>query len=124
MKNTCTIVSMNATSSDLYIDGDPNWDDQQLKIDGRIIRSPYISSSGQSVGCSIDWPEDIGDGYMMGIIFSGNNLENQNSFQMTIGQNSQGLMTITENYPIEPLSIKYSVVAQTEWILVLKFEDA
>ncbi len=121
------VVSINATSGDLMIDGDPNWDDQQLLIDGVLINSPYTSSSGESVGASVEgWGENDGNEYMMGIWYVGpnNNHENQNNFQMTIGQNSDGLMDITEVYPLNPMTIKYTVVARSKWALVLKFEDA
>ncbi len=127
MSNASIVVSINATSGDLIIDGDPNWDDQQLRIDGVIINSPYTSPSGQSVGARVDgWGENDGNENMMGIWYVGpnNNNENQNNFMMTIGQNSDGLMDVTEVDPLDPMTIKYSVVTRTKWILVLKFEDA
>ena len=127
MSNASTVVSINNTSGDLIIDGDPNWDDQKLQIDGVVISSPYSSSSGQSVGASVDgWGENDGNENMMGIWYVGpdNSNENQNNFMMTIGQNNEGLMSITDVTPLQPMTIKYSVVSQSKWILVLKFEEA
>lgn len=127
MSNACTVISINATSGDLIIDGDPNWDDQQLRIDGILVHAPYTSPKGQSVAASVQgWGNDEGNEMMMGIWYVGpnNNNENQNSFQMTIGQNAKGLMDVTENYPLAPMTIKYTIIAQTKWDLVLKFEDA
>lgn len=127
MSNASTVVSMNNTSGNLIIDGDPNWDDQELRIDGTIINSPYTSPKGQAVAASVDgWGANDGNENMMGIWYVGpnNNNENQNNFMMTIGQNSQGLMDITDVTPLPPMSIKYTIVTQTKWILVLKFEDA
>ncbi len=127
MSNASTVISMNNTSGNLIIDGDPNWDDQELRIDGKIINSPYTSPKGQDVAASVyGWGENDGNENMMGIWYVGpnNNNENQNNFMMTIGQNDQGLMSITDITPLPPMSIKYSVVAQTKWTLVLKFEDA
>lgn len=124
MSNTSTVISMNNTSGYLIIDGDPNWDDQQLKIDGNVINAPYTYASGQSVGVSVDgWKQ--GNANMMGIWYVGpnNNNENKDNFQMTIGQNSEGLLAITDVYPLPPMSIKYSVIAQTAWMLVLEFES-
>lgn len=126
MSNASTVVSINATNGDLIIDGDPNWDDQQLRIDGKIIDSPYTSPHGQSVAASVEgWPDNSNDENMMGIWYVGpdNNNENQNNFMMTIGKNSKGLMSITDVNPLKPMSIKYSVISQTEWIIVLKFEN-
>jgi len=126
MSNASTVVSINNTSGDLIIDGDPNWDDQQLRIDGVVISSPYSSTCGQSVGASVDgWGENDGNENMMGIWYIGpdNNNENQNNFMMTIGQNDEELMSITDITPLQPMTIKYSVVSQSKWILVLKFED-
>ncbi len=127
MSNYCTVISMNETSGDLIIDGDPNWDDQQLLIDGVDVYSPYNSISGQSVAASVQAFDDNDDGseLMMGIFYVGpdNDGENRNNFMMTIGQNSEGLMSITEVNPLEPMTIKYTVITQTKWTLVLKFEN-
>lgn len=124
MENACTVISINATGGNLLIDGDPNWDDQQLKIDRVVIHSAYTQADGQSVACSVDWPNSTGDELMMGICFVGpnNRGENTNNYMMSIGQNSNGLMDVTEVYPLKPLSFKYTVVAQTKWELVLRFE--
>lgn len=126
MANASTVVSINHTSGDIIIDGDPNWDDQELRIDGVIMTSPYRSQSGQSVGASVDgWEEDGNNANMMGIFYVGpsNQNEKHNNFMMTIGQNDDGLMSITDVTSLQPMTIKYSVVSQTKWILVLKFED-
>ena len=126
MSNACTAISINATSGDLIIDGDPNWDDQQLRIDGTIVNAPYTSPKGQSVAASVDGWGATGNENMMGIWYVGpdNNNENRNNFQMTIGQNSKGLMDVTDVYPLPPMTIKYTIIAQTKWDIVLKFEDA
>ena len=127
MSNACTVVSMNNTNGDLIIDGDPNWDDQQLRIDGTIVNQAYTSPKGESVGASVaGWGQNDGNENMMGIWYVGpnNNNENQNNFMMTIGQNSDGLMDITDVTPLNPMTIKYTIITQTKWILVLNFEEA
>jgi len=127
MPNAGTVVSINATSGDLLIDGDPNWDDQVLRVDGKIIESAYTSPAGEAVAADVrGWPEDSQDPLMMGIWYVGpdNNHENRNNFMMSIGRSKEGLMDITEVYALDPMTIKYSVVVQTKWVLVLKFVDA
>jgi hypothetical protein len=121
MSNASTVISVNATKADLKIEGDPNWDDQQLRINGVIVHQPHISPSGEDAEASVSgWGQDEGNENMMGVMYIA---PGGGTFQMTIGQNSDGLMSVTDDYPSEGISIKYSVIAQTKWTVVLKFED-
>lgn len=126
MSNESIVVSINATSGDLKIDGDPNWDDQELRIDGKISNEAYSSPKGQAVGAGVDgWTDKSAGELMMGIEYSGskNNNQESNTIQMSVGLNKDGLMSVTDQNDYGTPTIKYSVIAQTKWILVLKFED-
>ena len=85
-----------------------------------VLNTPYTSKPGQSVAATVEGfgDEHKGNEYMLGVWIGG--------FAMTIGQNREGLLNITDVDPIEQPTpvLKYSVIAQTQWILVLKFEDA
>ena len=127
--NASIVVCINATSKNLKIDGDPNWDDQEVRIDGDIIKSIYSLQPGESVGVSVknEWTEEEAkkNHNMMGFMFSGenDNDENQNTFQTTIGRNREGLMSITDIDSFKPMTIKHHVIARTKWLVVVQFED-
>jgi len=127
--NSSIVVCINATSKNLKIDGDPNWDDQEVCIDGKLIKSCFSSQPGESVGVSVNtqWTDESAKNNhnMMGFLFSGenDNDENQNTFQMTIGRNQEDLMSITDIDTFKPMTIEHNVIARTKWLVVVQFED-
>lgn len=126
--NSSIVVCINATSKNLKIDGDPNWDDQKVRIDGDLVSSIYSLQPGESVGVSLEnqWTDKAAKNNhnMMGFMFSGekDNYENQNTFQITIGRNRESIMSITDFDTFKPMRIKHNVIARTKWLVVVKFE--
>lgn len=132
--NNPTILSINATNGPLLIDHDPNWDDQVLYFNGELTKNPdgsydtsYTSAPGEAVAASVyGWSDTDGGPNMVGIYYAGpnNQGENRNMFMMTIGWDGGGKLSVTDQSTLPDMTIRYSVVAQTKWVLVLKFEDA
>lgn len=126
MSNPCVTVQNNS-SRDVFVSGDPNWDDQELFINGKLLEGTWLVSKGESVEASVDWGGTSGDENMMGIIFS----EEENYdfgklgfFQMTIGRDQEtGNLGVTDCYTKEPLTIKYNSTSQKLWTFTLGFED-
>ena len=118
MDSESAVLCINATSKNLKVDYDPNWDDQQLTINCKLNTSCECPPA-QAVKSSVDF-QDEGNDYALGIMFS---LSNSNGYQMTVGQGSDGLMGITESDTWGPTTFKYTIINQTAWTITLLFED-
>ena len=119
MKAESAVISINATSGDLNVTYDPNWDDQKLMINCKLNK-PCTCPSGQALKSSVEFQE-AGNGFILGIIFTAG--QKGGGIQMTIGQGENGLMGVTEDNALDPVTIKYSVISQTAWTVTLLFED-
>ena len=50
-----TVTVKNNASYDIFVSGDPNWDDQILLVNGEPIDRPYPLTPGSSIKVSVDW---------------------------------------------------------------------
>ncbi|PMS27013.1 hypothetical protein C0Z19_04365 [Trinickia soli] len=128
MTNPVVHVS-NLSSQAVCISHDPNWDDQELLVDGE--RSTYTTciASGVDADVSVDAEgDDSPDEHLMGVIFSdGKDFEygNAGGYQATIGHHADsGLLAVTDQYTMRSPSIQYSVDNQTQWSMDMTFVDA
>ena len=83
------VTVINNASHDIFVDGDPNWDDQVLKIDGVPVDSIYTLSPGSAIEISIDWDDASGSEMMMGVIFAdapNYDYGGDGFFQLSLGQ--------------------------------------
>jgi hypothetical protein len=122
------VTAKNNTSRDIYVAGDPNWDDQQLIVNGNVITETYTLTKGGTITVSVDW-EGPGEELMMGVIFSeAPNYDDAGVgfYQLSVGQDPKtGNLAVTEGGPNGgALHIKYTLSDQTPWTMKMDFTDA
>jgi len=126
---TNPVITVNNNSShDVYVDGDPNWDDQVLHINGKRVHSVYTLAQGLSIEVSVNW-EGPGDELMLGVIFAdaaqydyGSNV---GFYQLSFGQApATGNLDVTDSYINGEPQVQYSVADQTPWSMTMTFVDA
>lgn len=126
MSNPVITVKNNATR-DIFVDGDPNWDDQVLKIDGKPIESVYTLKQGTAIKVSVDW-EGAGSDLMMGVIFAdaaNYDYGNVGFYQLSIGQDPQsGNLDVTDGNSHGQALVRYTVEDQAPWSMTMAFVDA
>ncbi len=126
MSNPVVTVS-NQSTHNIYIDGDPNWDDQILKIDGKRSHGVYTLVPGAAVTVSVNW-NGPGDDMMMGVIFA--DAANYDAggigfYQLAFGQDPEsGNLGVTDCYVNATPQVAYSLQDQTPWTLTMPFVDS
>lgn len=116
------VTVKNDASLDLYISGDPNWDDQVLTIDGEPQEQVCILHPGSSVvvGLTVDYNE-------MGVIFaSGDNYDYDPGiwlYQLTIGPGAGGNLTVTDGEPMKDPTAHYTLADQEPLSMTMTFVD-
>ena len=97
MSNPIVTVK-NHSSQNVYIEGDPNWDDQTLLLNNQPAHGIYTLAPDQSAQLSVDW-SGAGREYVMGVIFAdGPDYDSGGAgfYQMIIGQlKDSGLLVLT-----------------------------
>ena len=125
------VTVRNNTSRDIFVDRDPNWDDQELMVNDKVLRKIYTLTKGTTITVSVDWEGPSDEGGMIGVIFA--EAENYDSgggvgfYQLTVGQDppNTGNLGITDGGPNGgPLKIKYTLSNQTLWTMTMTFTDA
>jgi hypothetical protein len=117
------VTVKNNASRDISVEGDPNWDDQQLLINDQVITRAYTLTKGATITVSVNW-EDPGDELMIGVIFSA--IGGDGSYQLSVGQEPEtGNLGVTDGDPGDgELDIKYTLSDQTPWSMKMDFTDA
>src|SRR5437016_193930 len=125
MMSAPVVTVKNHSSRDLFVDGDPNWDDQRLKLSGKVLGEVHTLAKGATIQLSVDWNAK-GDAQMMGVIFAEKKIYDHGVgfYQMTIGQDEEGRLDVTAPNPMNRPHVKYTVEAQTPWTMTLTFHDA
>ncbi|MET0332397.1 MAG: hypothetical protein ABW154_13320 [Dyella sp.] len=119
--NHPTVTVLNNASRDIFIDHDPNWDDQVLKVDGRPIHQAYTLNPGVAAKVSVDW-NGAGEELMIGVIFS-DKTDESDGYQLSIGQApSTGELDVTDGDGQG--RVKYTVKDQAPWSMTMDFVDA
>ena len=119
----------NHSTRDLYIDRDPNWDDQILLLDGQRLKRTHRLKPEESAAVSV--PMDEGDKfgeYMMGVIFADGRHYDYGPggfYQMSIGQHAEtGLLSVTDESSRKDPAIRYTALEQTPLSMTIEFVDA
>ncbi|POA99386.1 hypothetical protein C2134_06940 [Chromobacterium sinusclupearum] len=119
------VTVKNHSSRHVYIEGDPNWDDQVLLLNNQPLPKLYSLAPDKSIQLSVDW-SGPGNEYMMGVIFADGpdyDYGGDGFYQLTIGQsNDSGLLGVTDGDGHAKVS--YSVGQQTAWGMVMDFADS
>jgi len=122
------VVTVNNQSTHaIYVDGDPNWDDQILKIDGKRSHGVYTLASGATITVSVAW-EGPGDDMMMGVIMA--DAANYDAggvgfYQITFGQDPEsGNLGVTDCYVNAQPQVSYVLQNQAPWSVTMTFTDS
>jgi hypothetical protein len=120
------VTVRNSASANVFVDGDPNWDDQELIIDGKPATGIYTLAPGATITVSVDWGQPAAE-LMMGVIFA--DTTNYNSggafYQESVGQDpSTGNLAITDTNTLGNPNFKYTVGDQAPWSMTINFTNA
>ena len=127
MSNPVVTVTNNA-SRDIFVDSDPNWDDQELMINGQAFTEIYTLAEGATITVSVNW-ESAGDSRMIGVIFANEKNYDYDKgagfYQLTVGQDpNTGNLGITDNYTFGQPDVYYTLSDQAPWSMTMGFKDA
>ncbi len=119
----------NHSTRDVFVAGDPNWDDQQLMFNGQRINGARRLGPAQSATVSVPWdPHDKGEENMVGVIFADGRSYTSGragAYQMSIGQQADtGLLGVSDEHMIQSPAFKYTTTSQTPWSMSVEFVDA
>lgn len=122
------VTVVNSSSRIVFVDNDPNWDDQQLLINGQPFTQIYTLSPGGSVTVGVDW-EGAGDAGMMGVIFAEeadyDYGKKSDFYQQSLGQDSaSGFMAVTDSFTVGAPAFRYELGNQQPWSMTMDFKDA
>lgn len=123
MSNPVLVVE-SKTAKDIYVSGDPNWDDQVLIINGSTDVGYGRVTEGTPATVSVDWGENPPDELMMGVIISEQKYGNESAYQLSIGVDpDSGKMGVAEPYSYGDPTIQYTARDQTSTSVTLVFTD-
>jgi hypothetical protein len=112
------VLVKNRSSRPLFIERDPNWDDQVLLVSGRKLGARHEVAPGSRATISQNGWGDQGDEYMMGVIFSENT---EAAYQLSVGQAPE--LGITEDSSWGELHTRYELSNQQPWSMTMMFTD-
>ncbi|MEN3812341.1 hypothetical protein ABH309_19980 [Chromobacterium piscinae] len=119
------VTVKNHSSRAIYIDSDPNWDDQELLLDDKPLRRGFALQPDLAARISVDW-SGPGNAYMMGVIFADGpdyDYGGDGFYQLTIGQDEDsGLLDVTDGGG--EAKIAYSIGQQAPWSMTMDFADS
>lgn len=117
------LIVQSETSKDIYVSGDPNWDDQVLILNGSTDKGYALVTEDSPVTASVNW-EFPPDRLMMGVLISEQKYGDESAYQLTIGVNPDtGKMDVTEPGSYGDPSIQYSITKRTEDTVTLLFTN-
>ena len=118
----------NGSSRDIFIQGDPNWDDQILILNGRPKAKPFRLPPGHSAELFVP-AEDNGeiDAYALGVIVAdGRDVDygSAGAYQTTIGrQQETGWLGVTDESVLNAPSVRYSTASEGPLSMKMEFVD-
>ena len=119
----------NQSSRDIFICGDPNWDDQILILNGRPKARPYRLPPGRSAELFVP-AEDNGeiDSHALGVIVAdGKDFDygSSGAYQATIGrQQETGWLGVTDESVLNAPAVRYSTTSEGSLSMKMEFVDA
>ncbi|CAN7410395.1 hypothetical protein LJR230_002509 [Trinickia sp. LjRoot230] len=118
----------NGASRDIFIDRDPNWDDQVLTVNGKRLNGMHRLAPNKSAEVSVpSGSYDAADENMMGVIFAeGRRYEYgpAGGYQTTIGQSAEtGLLNVTSESTLRQPVICYAISHETPTSMTMYFAD-
>lgn len=117
---TVSTTLKNNSNQTLYVSSDPNWDDQELIIDGRIVHGSVPIAKNKTVVVDVAWPLDKPEELMVGLYISEDKYADNNFLAMTIGENPKTkLLDVTEYDSIGSPKETYQVSDASIWHLTL-----
>lgn len=118
---------VNASTHELFIDHDPNWDDQVLVVDGEPVDSIYRLPAGAcavvTIAAAISPAKDAN---LIGVVLSDGQHYDYGTagfYQATIGHDENGLLGVTDELVHRQPRIGYALEARTDWSMTLRFAD-
>ena len=121
MSNPVVTVE-NHASIDIFIGGNPNWDDQRVLFNGRH-KWRYKLTPGKSIKVSVKWNYRAAD-EMMGVDFAQTEIYGDPLFYVAVGQDQTGNLAITDADQYGELLIQYTVSDQAPWSMTMTLTDA
>ena len=119
------VTIKNHSSHNVYIEGDPNWDDQKLLLNNKPSHRLHTLAPKHSVELSVKGAS-AATAEMMGVIFAdGKDYDSGGAgfYQMTIGQlKDSGLLDVTDS--TGEAKVSYTVSQQTAWSMTLDFTNS
>ena len=119
----------NRASHPVCIARDPNWDDQQLLIGGRVATRARCLGPGAKTDIGVRLGTDTErDENLMGVIFADAKDFNAGGVgmrQITIGHHTDtGMLAVTDEFTVGTPSVQYSTTNQTQWSMDMTFVDS
>jgi hypothetical protein len=117
------VTVKNKASRDISVEGDPNWDDQELMVNDQVITRAYTLTRGATITVSVNW-DGAGEELMIGVIFTA--VGGDGSYQLSVGQEPEtGNLGVTDGDPSDDtLDIQYKLSDQAPWSMKMDFTDA
>lgn len=117
--DSLAVTVRNDTHHELFIDGDPNWDDQELTVNGTPQEQIYGLAAGSSavVGITADYNE-------MGVIFATTrnyDYDGGGFYQLTIGPSADGNLGVTDGGPNGSPTVQYTLADQAPLSMTMTF---
>jgi hypothetical protein len=118
----------NESSRDIFISGDPNWDDQILILNGRPKAQPFRLPPGHSAELFVP-AEDNGEigAHALGVIVAdGRDVDygSAGGYQTTIGrQQETGWLGITDESVLNAPAVRYSTTREGPLSMKMDFVD-
>lgn len=119
--STVLVNVVNQASIEVFVSGDPNWDDQELMVNGQTIHAPYLLASGKSAAVSVNWDAPPAE-EMMGVIFSQTPPANTDFYQLAIGADpGSGNLAVTSDNSSGKPAFSYTIGDQAPWSMGMTF---
>jgi|GEM_PF-1529237 len=116
------VTVQNKTSFGIVIDGDPNWDDQRLLINGKYKQN-ILLKEGEFAILSVKWDAEP-DELMMGVEYTKAGSNSAEGLQQEIGQNSEtGNLGVSDSNWWAKKWAKFTQLDQNPLSFTLVFED-
>ena len=127
--NDATVHISNQSSRDIFVRGDPNWDDQILVFNGRPENTLHRLAPGHAAQLAVP-VEDNGaiDEYALGLIVAdGRDFDYgpAGAYQTTIGRHPEtGRLGVTDESVLKTPAVRYTAMCEGPRSMTLEFVDA